>query len=189
MSEKILGGEIRKGAVIIFNGKLCRVNNVEHVKPGKGGAFAQVDMHDIQAGTKFNVRFRTDETLDKAFLDKRNLTLTYKDGDEYVLMDDQGLEMRLKENELGVRQEFLTEGAILEGQFHEENLINISWPEKSAVKMKVEQADKYLKGTTVTQKEKNAVLENGFATKVPCHIEAGQMILINPNDGSFISLA
>lgn len=188
MSSKILGGEIRKGMVIVYNGKLCKVNETMHVKPGKGGAFAQVSMHAIKEGTKFNVRFRTSETVEKAFIEGKALTLAYKDGDFFVFMDEQSEELRLKEDELGVRADFLTEGCIVNGDFHDEVLIGLSWPAKSSVQAKVVEAEKYLKGSTATQKEKPAILDNGARVIVPCYVETGQTIEVNPEDGSFIQV-
>lgn len=182
----ILGGEIRKGDVIVHNGKLCKVNTVEHVKPGKGGAFAQVDMSDIKEGTKFNVRFRTDEKAEKAFIEARSLTFAYKDEDIYVFMDDAGEELRLNEKELGVRHEFLQEGSVIDGAFYDTTLIGLSWKSSSEAVCTVVETEQYLKGRTVTQKDKPAILDNGARITVPCYVELNQKIVVHPEDGSFI---
>lgn len=185
----ILGGEIRKSDIIVYNKKLCKVSSVEHVKPGKGGAFAQVDMSDIKDGTKFNVRFRTDEKVEKAFIESKTLTYAYKDGDNYVFMDDLGDELRLNEESLGVDSAFLQEGSHIEGDFYEEGLLGLSWKNNSEVVCTVVETEKYLKGTTKTQSDKPAILDNGARIHVPCYVEMNQKIVVHPGEGTFIRLA
>lgn len=187
MSE-ILCGQIRVGDVLVYNNQLCKVVDVNHVKPGKGGAFAQVEMFNIQTNTKYNQRFSTSDKIEKAFLEKKILTYAYQDGQGYIFVDDMGTEKRLNADELDINPLFLTEGCEIEGQFHDESLIQLEWPSKSSVVFKVDEVEGYQKGATVTQRTKKAVLENGLEIDVPVYVEVGQLVKINPSDGSFIEV-
>lgn len=186
---QILGGEIRPGIILDYNGRLCKVIKSEHVKPGKGGAFAQTEMSDIKTGTKLNVRFSTDEKVEKAFIENKTLTFSYASDDSFTFMDDTGEELVLNEKGLGINSKFLEAGCEVNGDFYNEQLIGLSWPQKSSVILKVVEAEKYLKGTTSTQKNKPALLENGITIKVPCYIETGQMIKVDPSTEEFVSIA
>lgn len=185
----ILGGDIKKGDVIIYQNKLCKVSSTMHVKPGKGGAFNQVGMSDIVHGTKFDVRFRTEEKIEKADMRIKQLTFAYQDGDMYYFMDGEGNEYPVKSDDLGVRNEFLEVGALMLGEFHDENLINLNWDKHASVTYKIAETHTHMKGSTVTAKDKPAVLENGAEVTVPLYVNIGDTIKIHPADGSFIGIA
>jgi len=187
MSE-ILAGEIRRGDVIVYNNKLCKVSSATHVKPGKGGAFAQVDMSDIKEGTKFNVRFRTEEKVTKAFIETKTLTFAYLDDAEFVLMDETGEELRLNEDSLGIRKEFLQEGVQINGDFYDETLIGLSWPNNTILEYTVTETEQYLKGRTVTQKDKPGILSNGVKITLPCYVQLNDKVAVDPASETFVRI-
>lgn len=187
----INGGAIRQGMIIVYTGKLCKVNSTEHVKPGKGGAFMQVDMHDIKVGTRFNVRFRTEETVEQAYIESKDLYYSYLDGDRFVFMDNSsGEELSLSKHEMrGINTQYLVNaGQIVHGEFCDNKLIDVSWPSKTTIELTVVETEGYLQGSTATQKEKPAVLSNGVRIKVSCHVNVGDIIAVNPATECFMSV-
>lgn len=186
MSEKLAAIDVSIGDTIIHNSQLCRVTKKNVVKPGKGGAFAQIEMISVKGGTKYDVRFRTEDKIDKAFIETQTMTFAYKDGVMYVFINEEGDELRIQEHELGIRHEFLEEGMQINGMFFENTLLGLSYHQKAAVVCKIMETEHHLKGSTVTAKDKPAVLENGLKVMVPGYVDNYSTIEINPNDVSFI---
>lgn len=186
----ISANEIRKGDVLNYSGKLYRVYSAEHVKPGKGGAFAQVEMKGIEDGQKLNVRFNTSEKVEKAFIDSQNLTFSYQTGDVYTFINDETYEQYdLPSADIDVRTEFITEGTKLVGDFFKERLIGLSWPNKAAFVGKIVETEAYIKGQTAKAGTKPAILENGAKISVPTHIEVGTEVTVDPNTGEYTGRA
>ena len=185
---KLNGNAIKPGNVIEHNGRLWTAVKVSHVKPGKGGAFAQIELRDIRDGTKLNERFRSSETIERVILEENACTFLYKDGDHLVFMNSQNFEqLNIKTDLVGERADFLQDGMSTTMLSYEGEPISIELPD--TVVMEVAEADAVVKGQTASSSYKPAVLENGVRILVPPHIEAGTRIVVRPEDTSYVERA
>lgn len=182
---KIDGNAIRPGNVIEHNGRLWRAVKTQHVKPGKGGAFLQVELRDIRDGTKLNERFRSSETIERVRLDQKPYQFLFQDGDEFTFMDQETFDqITLNVDMIGEDQaKFLQDGMVVEVESFEEEPIGVTLPE--TVVMEVTEADAVVKGQTASSSYKPAVVENGIRVMVPPYIEAGTKIVVNTADSTF----
>lgn len=176
---KINGGEARVGTIIKYDGDIYKVVKSQHVKPGKGGAYNQVELKGVISGTKKNERLRSDEKVEKVVLEQKELTYLYFDGDFYVHMDDNTYDqISLAPSEIAEDQiPYLQEQMKVIVEFHEEKAIGIQLPQK--VTVTVSETEAVIKGQTASSSYKPAILENGARVMVPPHIEAGTRIVIN----------
>ena len=182
---KIAGNEIRPGNVIEHKGRLWKVISTQSVKPGKGGAYAQVEMKDIVSGSKLNERFRSSESVERARLDQKECQYLYFNGENYAFMDQENFnQLELSPDLIGEAADFLQDGMVVIVEMREEMPLSVNLPEHVAVK--VEQADAVVKGQTASSSFKPAVLENGRRVMVPPYIESGTEIIVNTKDGSFV---
>ncbi|MGB1361158.1 MAG: elongation factor P [Alphaproteobacteria bacterium] len=186
---KINGNEINPGTLIEFNGGLFRAVKVQHVKPGKGGAFAQVELKEIRTGQKLNERFRSDEKVEKVRLEQQPFSFLFADGNEYTFMNQETFDqIALNEDVVGEDQiPYLQDGMEVEIEFYESEVIGITIPEK--VVMEIVEADAVVKGQTASSSYKPAKLENGVAILVPPHIEAGTKVVVNTMTGEYMERA
>jgi elongation factor P len=186
---KIDGNQIRPGNVIEHQGRLWRAVRIQHVKPGKGGAFLQVELKDIRGGTKLNERFRSSESVERVRLDQKQYQYLYADGDAHTFMDTETYEQTTVDSELigEFPVQFLQDGMTVAMEFFEESPISVTLPEH--VVLAVAEADAVVKGQTASSSYKPAVLENGVRTMVPPHIETGTRVVINTADGSYVERA
>lgn len=185
---KLNGNAVKSGNVIEHNGRLWAVVKVSHVKPGKGGAFAQIELRDIRDGTKLNERFRSSETVERVVLDEINCTFLYKDGENLVFMHPETFEqISIPLNIIGECASFLQDGMIVTVSSHESEPISVKLPD--TVAMEVVEADAVVKGQTASSSFKPAVLENGVRVMVPPHIETGTRIVVRPEDNSYVERA
>ena len=185
---KINGNTIKVGNVIEHEGKLWVVTKTQHVQPGKGGAYMQVEMKGLLEGTKTNVRFRSAETVERVYLDQIPYQFLYVDGDQFVFMDQATFEqIHLNKETIGEGHVFLQEGMIINLSSHEGRPISADLPE--TVVLRIEQADPVVKGQTASSSYKPAVLENGVRVMVPPHIESGMRVVINTADSSYVERA
>ena len=185
---KLNGNAVKPGNVIEHNGRLWTAVKVEHVKPGKGGAFAQIELRDIRDGTKLNERFRSSETVERVILDEAACTYLFDDGDQFVFMHSQTYEqISISREMVGEPAQFLQDGMVVTMSSHEGDPISVMLPDK--VVMEVSQADAVVKGQTASSSYKPAVLENGVRVMVPPHIEAGTRIVVKPEDASYVERA
>lgn len=186
---KIDGNQIRPGNVIEHQNRLWRAVKIQHVKPGKGGAFLQVELKDVRGGTKLNERFRSSETVERVRLEQKSYQFLYADGDAYTFMDNETYEqVTLDKDMIGEDAvPFLQDGMTVTIEFFEESPLGITLPEHVA--LAVTEADAVVKGQTASSSYKPAVLENGVRTLVPPHIEAGTRVVINTVDGSYVERA
>lgn len=174
--------------VLEHDGRLWRVTKTSHTQPGKGGAYMQVEMKDINAGTKTNTRFRASEDVEKAEMAQKEMMFMYREGDMLNLMDNQTFEqVSVSEELIGDEARWLQDNMMVEVEFHESTPINVRVPDQITVE--VAQADAAIKGQTANNSFKNAIAENGEALMVPPFIEAGDKIVINSNDGSYVERA
>jgi elongation factor P len=182
---KIDGNEVRVGHVIEHKGRVWRVLKTEHVKPGKGGAYMQVEMRDLFDGTKTNDRLRASETIERVRLEQRAYQFLFQNGDEYTFMDQETFDQLTVSDELiGEPARFLTEGMQVEIEFYEDTPLEVRLPE--SVTLTVTYAEPVVKGQTASASYKSADLENGVRISVPPHIEEGQKVVVKTADGSYV---
>ena len=185
---KLNGNAVKPGNVIEHNGRLWTAVKVEHVKPGKGGAFAQIELRDIRDGTKLNERFRSSETVERVILEETECTFLYDDGDNLVFMHSETFEqISINRDMVGDSAAFLQDSMAVTVASHEGDPISVQLPDK--VVMEVVEADAVVKGQTASSSYKPAVLENGVRVLVPPHIEAGTRIVVRPDDSTYVERA
>ena len=182
---KINAGEIRVGMLLEYKNDLWQVLKTQHVKPGKGGAFAQVEMKSVGKNTKLNERFRSSETVEKASVEETNFNYLYEDDNNYFFMNPKSFEqIELKKDVVGEKGKLLTENLEVSVSFYNESPISIDLPNQ--VNCKIETTDVALKGQTVSSSYKPAVLENGVNIQVPPFIESGDDIIIDTRTIEYI---
>jgi elongation factor P len=185
---KITGNEISPGTMIEFDGGLWIAVKTQKVKPGKGGAYNQVELKNITSGTKLNQRFRSDEAVDEAVLDKKDFQFLYATGDMLTFMDMETYDqIELATDFVGDQAQFLQDGMKTLVQMYEDKPIGIKLPVQ--VVLTVTEADPVLKGGTAAPSYKNAVLENGMRILVPPFIATGERIIVATEDGSYVRRA
>ena len=182
---KINAGEIRVGMLLEYKNDLWQVLKTQHVKPGKGGAFAQVEMKSLNKNTKLNERFRSSETVEKASLEETTFNYLYSDEINYFFMDPKTFEqIEIKKEAVGDKGKLLTENLQVSVSFYNENPLSIELPNQ--VHCKIETTDAALKGQTVSSSYKPATLDNGLNIQVPPFIEAGDEILVDTRNLEYI---
>ena len=182
---KINAGEIRVGMLLEYKNDLWQVLKTQHVKPGKGGAFAQVEMKSLNKNTKLNERFRSSETVEKASLEETTFNYLYSDEANYFFMDPKTFEqIEIKKETVGDKGKLLTENLQVSVSFYNENPISIELPNQ--VQCKIETTDVALKGQTVSSSYKPATLDNGLNIQVPPFIEAGDEIVVDTRNLEYI---
>jgi translation elongation factor P len=185
---KINGNEIRPGNVLEHNGGLWAVVKTQAVKPGKGGAFNQVEMKNLIDGTKLNERFRASETVERVRLEQKDFQFLYEEGDALVFMDTESYEqLELQKDFVGDRRAFLQDGMMVTVELYEERPIGISLPDQ--VTLAVAEADPVVKGQTAASSYKPAVLENGVRILVPPFIESGERVVVDTNELTYLRRA
>ena len=174
---KINASEIRVGMLLEYKDDLWQVLKTQHVKPGKGGAFAQVEMKSLNKNTKLNERFRSSETVEKAALDESDFNYSYEDDQNYFFINPKSFEqVEIKKEIVGEKGKLLTENLEVKISFYNEKPISIELPNQ--VQCKIETTDAALKGQTVSSSYKPATLDNGLNIQVPPFIESGDEIII-----------
>jgi elongation factor P len=185
---KINGNDIRPGNVIEHKGGLWVAVKAQAVKPGKGGAFNQVELKNLIDGTKLNERFRATQTVERARLEQKNHQFLYAEGDMLTFMDmDTYEQISLSKDFLGERAALLQDGMTVVVESHEGKPIGVSLPDH--VTLEVTDAEPVVKGQTATSSYKSAVLENGLRIMVPPFIGAGERIVVDTNDLSYVRRA
>jgi elongation factor P len=182
---KIAGNEIRPGALIRHDGGLWIAVKTQAVKPGKGGAYNQVELKNVVTGTKLNERFRADQSVEEVYLEKKDFQFLYASGDTLTFMDtDTYDQIELGADFVGDRVHFLQDGMKVLVQLYEGKPIDIKLPLQ--VTLEVIEADPVLRGGTAAPSFKGAVLENGIKVQVPPFINAGTKVIVSTEDGSYI---
>ena len=182
---KINAGEIRVGMLLEFKNDLWQVLKTQHVKPGKGGAFAQVEMKSVNKNTKLNERFRSNETVEKASLEEINFNFLYEDETKYFFMNPKSFEqIEIKKEIVGEKGKLLTENLEVNVLFHNESPISIQLPNQ--VTCKINSTDVALKGQTVSSSYKPATLDNGLNIQVPPFINAGDSIVVDTRNLEYV---
>ena len=182
---KINAGEIRVGMLLEFKNDLWQVLKTQHVKPGKGGAFAQVEMKSVVKNTKLNERFRSSETVEKASLEETKFNYLYEDEINYFFMDPKTFDqVEIKKEIVGKKGKFLKENQDVMVSFYNESPISIELPKQ--VICKINTTDAALKGQTVSSSYKPAILDNGIKIQVPPFIEEGDEIIIDSRTFEYV---
>ena len=182
---KINANEIRVGMLLEYKNDLWQVLKTQHVKPGKGGAFAQIEMKNVIKNTKLNERFRSSETVEKASVEDINFNYLYKDENNYFFINPKSFEQtEVKKNIIGEKGKLLTENLEVSISFYNENPISIDLPNQ--VNCKIASTDVALKGQTVSSSYKPAVLENGLNVQVPPFIESGDEVVVDTRNLEYI---
>ena len=182
---KIYASEIRVGMLIEYKDDLWQVLKTQHVKPGKGGAFAQVEMKSVNKNTKLNERFRSSESVEKASLDETKFNYIYEDEADYYFMDPKSYEqINIKKETVGEKGKMLTENLGVNISFYNEKPLTVELPNQ--VTCTIETTDVALKGQTVSSSYKPAVLDNGVNIQVPPFIESGDKIIVDTRSMEYI---
>lgn len=185
---KVNGNTIKPGNVIEHQNRLWVATKTMAVKPGKGGAFNQVELKDIQSGTKLNERFRADEQIERVRLDESPYQYLFMDGDDVTLMHTESYEqINVSGDLIGEPIDFLQDGMIVTVTSYEEKIISVTLPD--TIIMEVVEADPVVKGQTAASSYKPGKLENGRRVLVPPFLESGEKIVVNTADGTYVERA
>ena len=182
---KINAGEIRVGMLLEYKNDLWQVLKTQHVKPGKGGAFAQVEMKSVGKNTKLNERFRSSETVEKASLEETDFNYLYEDENNYIFMNPKTYDqIEIKKDIVGEKGKLMTENLSVSVSFYNESPISIELPNQ--VTCKIEKTDVALKGQTVSSSYKPATLDNGLNIQVPPFIDSGDEVIVDTRTLEYI---
>ena len=185
---KVNGNTIKPGNVIEHKNGLWVAVKTSHVKPGKGGAFAQLELRNLKDGTKLNERFRSSENIEKVILEEVPHVFLYKENENLIFMNNNTFEqISINKNMIGDQSAFLQDGMDIIINTYNNEVVSVNMPD-SCIEEVVE-ADAVIKGQTVSSSFKPAILSNGIKVMVPGHIEVGSKIVVRPSDSSYIEKA
>ena len=179
---------IRAGQVIEHEGRRWTVLKQQIITPGKGGAFIQVEMRDLKSGNKNNVRYRTQETVERVSLEEQEYAFLFAEGDSFTFMNQETFEQMTVDREIiGFPANFLQDGMICSIKTYEGTPLAVSIPD--TVILEITEADAVVKGQTASSSYKPAMLSNGVKTSVPPFIASGTRIVVKTEDGSYVERA
>jgi len=185
---KINGNEIRPGNVLQHQDGLWVAVKTQHVKPGKGGAYAQVELKNLVNGSKLNERFRSSETVERVRLEQKDYQFLYAEGDMLVFMDTETYDqIELATEFVGERAAFLQDGMTVTVESHEGRPLGISLPEQ--VTLEVVETEPTIKGQTASSSYKPAVLDNGVRVMVPPFVAPGEKIVVDTAEVTYVRRA
>ena len=185
---KMNGNEIRQGNIIKHQDTIWVAVKCNAVKPGKGGAFNQVELKNLLDGRKLNERFRAAETVERVRLEQKTHTYLYEDGNFLVFMNGETYEqINIEKDFVGDKAKFLNDGMAVEVEFYEEKPISLALPEQ--VILEVQDTEPVVKGQTAANSFKPATMENSVRTNVPPFVGVGEKLVINTEDGSYVKRA
>ncbi|KJS42019.1 MAG: elongation factor P [Rhodospirillaceae bacterium BRH_c57] len=182
---KIQANTIRPGNVLQHNGRVWSVLKIQLVQPGKGGAFIQVEMRDIDGGSKTNERWRTADTVEKLEVREIDCQYLFKDDDGYTFMDKETFEQfAMPIDALGDQGGFLQDGMEVTVDLIDGRPVSVNLP--TTVVLEVVEADAVVKGQTASSSYKPGMLENGMKVMIPPHVGAGTKIVVNTESGEYV---
>ena len=182
---KILGNEIKPGMIIEHRNDLWSVLKAQHVKPGKGGAFNQVELKSVKKGTKLNERFRSSDSIERAVLDEKKFNFLYGDKNNCHFMDQTNFEqIAINKSLLGEKNKLLKENMEVNVHFYEDQALSVDLP--SSVELTITNTDATIKGQTASSSYKPATLENGINIMVPPFINSGDKIILDTSTLEYI---
>jgi len=177
--------QIRKGMIILLNEKLYRVEEMEHVTPGKGQAIVQTKIRDLNDMTMRNYRFRSAEKVEKVSMESKQVIYSYQDGDQFVFMDNKTYDqINLGKEFVGDQAPYLKENEEYNLDFYENRPMNLTLP--LTMEFEVVETEISIKGATVQASYKPAKLGNGMEIMVPPFIENGNIVKVDTRDGTYI---
>ena len=182
---KIQGNEIKPGMIIEHNNDLWSVLKTQHVKPGKGGAFNQVELKSVKKGTKLNERFRSSDNVERVVLEEKKFNFLYGDESSCHFMDQSNFEqIAINKSLLGEKNKLLKENMEVNIQFYEEAALSINLP--NTIELIIEKTDATIKGQTASSSYKPATLENGINIMVPPFINSGDKIILDTRNLEYV---
>ena len=185
---KISASDVRIGNLVEYQGKLWRVLKKAHVKPGKGGAFAQLEMKAISDNTKLNERFRSEDKLEKAHVEPRQMQYLYPEGGDFIFMDMESFEqIPIAADDLDGQSEFLLPNEEVQINFYNDQPIGIELP--ASVVLEVTETETVVKGQTAAGSGKPAIVETGLRVIVPPFVNAGDKIRVNTDTAEYMERA
>jgi elongation factor P len=188
LAMKISGVDIRPGNILEYERGIWKVAKIQHTQPGKGGAYMQVEMKNLQDGRKTNVRFRSADTVERVRLDTKDFQFLYHDGDTLVFMDKDNYEqINLPTDLIGEAAAFLQDGMDVTLELWDEKPISVALPDQ--VEATIVEADAVVKGQTASSSYKPALLDNGVRVMVPPHIESGTRIIVDVYERTYVGKA
>ena len=184
----ISSNDIKNGITIKVDEGLFTVIDFQHVKPGKGGAFVRTKLRNARSGAVIERTYRSDERLEQAMIDKRDMQYLYRDGDDYVFMDQSTFDqVPVSSKTLGDAANFLKETGKAMLMLHDEEIIGIELP--ASVELEIAETEPGVQGDRVSGARKSATLETGFVVQVPLFIGPGEMVKIDTRTGDYITRA
>jgi elongation factor P len=185
---KINGNEIRPGNILEHDGGLWIAVKVGHVKPGKGGAFAQVEMKNLRNGSKLNERFRSADKVERVRLDQKDQQFLYEQNDMLVFMDSETFEqIEIPADILGERRPFLQDGMTVHIEYHESEALSMQLPDK--VTCTVVETEPAVKGQTAANSFKPAILDNGVRVMIPPFVGQDEAIIVSTETMEYVERA
>ena len=182
---KILGNEIKPGMIIEHKNNLWSVLKAQHVKPGKGGAFNQVELKSVKKGTKLNERFRSSDTIERVILDEKKFNFLYEDENNCHFMNQTNFEqIQINKSLLGEKSKLLKENMEVNVQFHDDQALSVDLP--PSVELRIETTDATIKGQTASSSYKPATLKNGIKIMVPPFINSDDKIILDTRTLEYI---
>jgi len=182
---KILGNEIKPGMIIEHKNDLWSVLKTQHVKPGKGGAFNQIELKSVKKGIKLNERFRSSDTVEKAILDDKKFSFLYEDEKNCHFMNQKNFEqIQISKTLLGEKKKLLKENMEVNVQFYDDQALSVDLP--TSIELKIESTDAAIKGQTASSSYKPATLENGIKIMVPPFINSDDKIILDTRTLEYI---
>jgi len=185
---KVNGNTIKPGNVIEHKNGLWVAVKTSHVKPGKGGAFAQIELRNLKDGTKLNERFRSSENIERVILEEVPHVFLYKENNNLVFMNNNTFDqINIDENMIGEQSSFLQDGMMVMINIYNEEPVSVNMPDSCV--LEVIETEAVIKGQTASSSFKPAILNNNVKVMVPGHIEVGSKIVVRPSDSSYIEKA
>jgi len=184
----ISSNDIKNGITIKVDEGLFTIIDFQHVKPGKGGAFVRTKLRNARSGAVIERTYRSDERLEQAMIDKRDMQYLYRDGDDYIFMDQSTFDqVPVSSKTLGDAANFLKETGKAMLMLHDEEIIGIELP--ASVELEIAETEPGIQGDRVSGARKSATLETGFVVQVPLFIGPGEMVKIDTRTGDYITRA
>ena len=180
--------EIKNGMTIIIDGKLCLIEEFQHVKPGKGSAFMKMKLRNLRTGSLVEETYNTNIKIEKARVERLPMQYLYSMGDSYVFMNTETYEqLELPESKIADQVKFLKEGLDITISMYDGEMLGVQLPEK--VEYEIVETSEAVKGNTTNNAQKDAKIETGYVVKVPLFINEGERIIISTRDGKYSSRA
>ena len=180
--------DIKNGMTVIINGSLCQILEFQHVKPGKGPAFVRIKYKNLKTGSTLEETFNTNIKIEKAHVERLDMSYLYKQGDTYVFINNNDYsQLEINSSILDDKIKYLKENFNIEIVMHNGEIIDIILPEK--VEYEIIETLDATKGNTTNNANKDATIETGYVVKVPLFIANGEKIIISTKDGKYSSRA